>query len=590
MSREPSLLSRALWWALAAWAGEHAVLLFLRIVRHRPEAWLVEYVWLGLIGYVLVFACVGLVAQRLVRTEQGARIADGVFAGLAAVWGLLVFGWLAGLAVVLMGLGFGVRIATLSTRAKHLLQVVIRSTMPPLAAGAAVAFVVAVTWYPLQERRARAKLPAAPANAPNIILLVLDTVRASDMSVYGFERPTTPGFEAFARGGARFDRAMSTAPWTLASHLSMFSGVFPHKMAKQIEAIPGRALDPSYPVLAQVLANHGYLTGAFSANLSYITREWGFDRGFVHFESFPLTVGSLVMSTAAGRAVALNQTWRRWLQVDEVMVRKKVDDINARLVRWASQHGERPFFAFANYFDAHEPALPPEPFRSRFVRTPSQMKYIYLPFSTRRVTQVPKDPKEYAAQRDLYDGAIATQDHEIGLMLQEMSRRGLLDNTIVIITSDHGEMFGEHGRLGHGVVLYQSLVNVPLLISYPGHLPAGTVVAEPVTLADLPATILDLAGIDRGGIPGNSLQRYWAKEDPGPPTPIVSEDPRFFAPSQSIVVGHYQYISHPKRGPAELYDIDADPVQLHDLAGDPRFLAVRNQLSAALDAALAGSR
>jgi arylsulfatase A-like enzyme len=605
--REPSLLLLALWWGVLAWAGEHLWLMYLRFVRHRPETWLIEYVWLGLIAYLMVFACAGSVLRLLAGTQRTRRVAEGGLAGLGALCFLLVFGSLAKAAALLLAVGFAVRIATLSDWMKHFQYRIVRSTWPALGAGAVLVFVVTAAWHPLQERITLWRLPTAAASAPNVVLLVLDTVRASELSAYGFKRPTTPAFEAFGRGGVRFDRAMSTAPWTLAAHLSMFSGVFPHKMARpRIEANPSRVLEPSQPVLAQVLANHGYATGGFSANLSYATREWGFGRGFAHYEDYPISLGGFVQSTAIGRAIGLNEQWRRWLHYDEVLVRKNAKTISANLLSWISKHQDRPFFVFANYFDAHTVLVPPEPFRSLFVQTPSHMRYTYLPFSTRLVTEKPDDPKEYQAQRELYDGTIASVDHEIGLMLQEMGRRGLLNNTVVIITSDHGEMFGEHGRIGHGYVLFQTLLHVPLFIAWRGHIPEGSVITEPVTLADLPATILDLAGIDRGGIPGTSLERFWTPgDDSGQRTPVVSEDPRWLprdaaGESQSIVVGHYQLIRHrccaapdwgrQKPQPEELYDIDADPNQLHNLASSPTFFAVRDELSAALDSALGGSR
>ena len=602
----PSLTRVALWWALLAWAGEQSFLMYLRFLRHQPETWHIEYVWLGLLAYAALFVATSLVVQMFARSERAQRIAEGTVAGLATLCLLLVFGSLAKAAAFLLAAGLAARISTLSTRWRDLLHSVVNRTLPVLTFGAALIFVVTATWYPMRERMTTAGLPAAPPNAPNVVMLMLDTVRASELSLYGFERPTTPAFETFARQGARFDRAISTAPWTLASHLSMFSGVFPHKMASpRIEADPPRALDPSHPVLAQVLADHGYVTGAFSANLSYVTREWGFDRGFAHFEDYPITIGGFIQSTAFGRALALNEQWRRWFHYDQVLVRRDAATISARLLRWASQHGKRPFFAFANYFDAHTVLIPPEPFRTQFVQTPSHMRYTYLPFSTRLITETPSDPKEFKAQRDLYDGAIASVDHEIGLLLKEMDRQGLLNNTIVVVTADHGEMFGEHGRIGHGYVLYQSLLHVPLIMAYPGHIPPGSVVAEPVTLADLPATILDLAKIERGGIPGASLEPLWTNDHHATPSPIVSEDPRWLprdssGESASIVDGHYQYIRHrccggpgwgrQKPRPAELYDIEADPLQVHNLAEDSTFLAVRERLNAALDAAIAGAR
>lgn len=265
-----------------------------RFLFARPNTWLLDYVWLGFLQYALIFGVLLLVPRRGARTGLMRQVSSGVIAGAAAFCFLCAWSGLSGSAALLLAGGVGSRVATLSDTRRAALRHLVDRTVKPLAIGAAMVSILACAWYPAQERWAASRLSTPPPHAPNILLLVLDTVRASDLSTYGFERSTTPFLSTLAARGVRFDKATSTAPWTLASHFSILSGVFPNKMATpDIESRPSRVLSTDRPVLAEVLARRGYATAGFSANPSYVTRKWGMARGFSDFEDDPVGFGRI---------------------------------------------------------------------------------------------------------------------------------------------------------------------------------------------------------------------------------------------------------------------------------------------------------
>ncbi|MGH7657200.1 MAG: sulfatase, partial [Gemmatimonadales bacterium] len=326
----------------------------------------------------------------------------------------------------------------------------------------------------LAERRALARLPNASAGAPNILLIILDTVRASSLSLYGYDQPTTPGLDQRAKRGAVFDRALSTTSWTLPSHASMFTGRYPYNFPASWE-IP---LGSEFPTLAEVLQEHGYATGGFVANLLYTQRESGLARGFIHYEDFRVSREQLKESTALGQRI---YEWQGgWVSAKRAYDRKPGEEVSSSFLRWVDQTRDAPFFAFLNYYDAHVPYRAPQPWRDRF--------------------------KTGRRDRDRYDASIAFLDQEIDGLLEELQARGHLENTIVVLTSDHGELFGEHGLEGHGNGLYDPTLHVPLVIWYPPVVQTGRRIERPVTLRDLPATLLDLAGIANHPLGGTSLR------------------------------------------------------------------------------------
>ncbi len=431
---------------------------------------------------------------------------------------------------------------------------------------------------------------AVMGQGPNVLLLVLDTVRARELSLYGFPRPTTPELERIARDGVTFRRAIATAPWTLPSHASMFTGHAPQDLSVSWR----RPLDTTFPTLAGTLAGEGYRTAGFVANMSYCSWETGLGRGFQHYEDHPLSWRQFLVESALIRWF-LGSRLVHWLRpIDQNFVRKSASDINRRFLRWLeSSDSGRPFFAFLNYYDAHGPYQPPEPFRSAFAVGVPRGDVSPLHRWNANPIGPPPDSSIIAKEEAAYAASIASIDERIGALVDELERRGLLDETILIVTSDHGEEFGEHGVYDHGNSLYLDGLHVPLLIRYPAALPRGVWVEEPVSLAALPATVAELIGISQHGFPGPS---WLAKPLPAHAYSYVDRAtglPEWFPVSRgdmASLVSDRWHLIRDGDGSYELYDLVTDRWERTDLGTDSTQSGVRDSLRALLDRAVPRSR
>jgi arylsulfatase A-like enzyme len=478
------------------------------------------------------------------------------------------------LAGLVLALGLGLQIARWIAAQPRGFRRLVRATLPwPLAA-------LAVAWL-WMEGSARASgprhAPSPSAEAPpNVLLVVLDTVRADAWHCYGYPRATTPNLDRFAARGVRFERAFTTSPWTLPSHATMFTGRYPRELFPEgstpIDGSVEMLREP--PVLAEVFDDAGYATAGFVANVGYCSYVHGLHRGFLHYEDYDRSVGMLLMSSALGKTVL---TVRALLTGEPPPSgRKTAADINAAFLRWLDGGPRAPFFAFLNYFDAHSPYAPPDPDANRFrgAAPPATEIDFYRQYA----------PAEVQAMRDTYDDCVWYLDGQLGRLFAELERRGILDDTIVVVTSDHGEHFGEHGIMYHGNSLYPALLHVPLIVSYPRAVPAAVEVERTVSLRDLAASLLDLAGV-APVLPGTSLRRFWeAGDDAGLGDPQHSRAeilvgrtipawlPRVWPVAkgamQAVTRGGLHYIVNGD-GREELYDLDAGTRDEHDLSGDP---------------------
>jgi arylsulfatase A-like enzyme len=499
---------------------------------------------------------------------------------LVVLVSLMVFTWISMFeqihlaAAILVGLGAGVQLTRVLAPRRSAMEPTVRT----LAQGLLVLLLVVTAGMLLRdefkERWALARLGPASRGAPNVLLIILDTVRGESLSLYGYPRATTPEISRWASGGVVFDNAFSEAPWTLPSHASMFTGHHAHELKTSWNT----PLEPDPPTLASVLSARGYSTAGFVANVRYCGRETGLARGFTVYHDYRVDAAEAFKITRLTEA--FHSTMGRRLRLFPVRPRTRAPEIRERFTGWLDQRDTtRPFFAFLNFLDAHAPYQPPSPFRERFETRPgARIPNITADRANNAELEKRFTPEEARASRDLYDGAIAYLDSEIGTLLRQMNERGLLQNTIVILTSDHGEAFAEQGLLGHANSVYRPTLQVPLVISWPGHLPAGMRIDQPVSLRDIAATLADLTS-GPADFPGLSLRRFWDGSPSAAEAPLVSHIAKLInqpdwwpaSPGEmfSLNDGRFRYIRNQVTGSEELFDFAADKDERHDLAKTP---------------------
>lgn len=422
---------------------------------------------------------------------------------------------------------------------------------------------------------------------PNILLLVMDSVRAANLSCYGYQRPTTPNIDALAAQSTLFEQAISVGCWTLPVHASLFTGLYPlnHGVTVSKDALP-----ENFPTLARRLKDLGYQTACFSNN-AYISDATGLTQGFevvediwrmINPRGIERTKGSKLIkklerwgpvATPAVRAIRLLRRARAILKAQRSRKDSGAQITNEKILAWLSQQRRQdsPFFVFVNYMECHERYNPPYPYNRKFMPTR---------FSAWRVAQVSPNKDEVLTSpaqrraddleimRALYDGALNYLDDKIGELVRFIEAQGLLDDTVIVVTSDHGDSLGEHNQLGHRLTLYEQLVHVPLIIRYPARFAPGTRVSHQVQLADLFPTFLELAGADTAETAANGFHSLLAppKAAERPFTVAENTAPKSLdnVLARMIRTDRYKYIWKSNQQ-HELYDLTRDPEETSNL-------------------------
>jgi arylsulfatase A-like enzyme len=499
-------------------------------------------------------------------------------------------------AALLLSAGFATQSVRMVRPRRAAFVRLVRRSVPVLAGILVTIMLVTIGRRAWTEVRAASALPPAPAGARNVLLIVWDTVRASNLSLYGYGRPTTPNLEGLSRRGVRFDLAFSSASWTLPSHASMFTGRWPHELGVDWKS-PVRS---DVPTLAEYLGSRGYDTAGFAANVDYCSRETGLARGMVHYEDFPLDVYDVF-----SRYVALGQRIEvsSWVFLADALVEKclgrwydlvprsrehvkNAEAVDRAFLAWLGHRRERarPFFAFLNYNDAHSPYEVPDRSQQGIGLRPTtsgdrQALALWNSLDKARLAY-----RNVQMAGDLYDDCISHLDRRLGMLLAELDRCGVLADTLVIVTADHGEHLGDHLLFFHGCSLYRQLVQVPLVIFDSKSVSSSRAVAEPVSLCDLPATVVDLLGLGRDApFPGRSLRQFWERPDKAaltPNEPLLMEtgkpellvnqgrEPAAKGPMKSLIARGMHYIRSAD-GHEELYRLSYDPEERADVAGSP---------------------
>lgn len=447
----------------------------------------------------------------------------------------------------------------------------------------------------------------ATPTRPNIIVLLIDTLRADHLSCYGYERATSPCIDRIAEGGVVFDNAISAAPWTPPSHASLFTGTYPSRHGVDRSHLILRGdVEP----LPDILRRHGYRTYGVSSNY-WLSRETRFNRGFDRFvQSWQLvqtgggngplerqnrkqTLGLETLADADNHGgwlhtcgTTVNNLYERTTRTLKRSLHRYDDGawrVNSIVQGWMREWKRlgAPFFAFVHYLEPHLRYAPPGRYRhqhlprgvdDRRIATVNQDPWRYL------TGRAQMDAEDFAILRGLYDGEISYVDQRVGQLHAALKDQGLLDNTLLIITSDHGENLGDHRLMDHVYSLHDTLLHVPLIVGGLAEFPAGQRVAEQVQTPDIFPTILTLAGINeeetwrqvqtpplfprdvRGQSERTAIAEYL---EPQPPVGILRKrypefDPsRFDRTLRTVRADGYKYV-WASDGKDELYKVASD--------------------------------
>jgi arylsulfatase A-like enzyme len=419
--------------------------------------------------------------------------------------------------------------------------------------------------------------PPAAAPLPNVVLIVLDTVRASSLSSYGYQRRTTPHLDAFAAGAVRFSTATTVSSWSVPAHASLFTGLFApeHGAGLSLRDASRRLerpapLDARLETLAERLGERGYATAGISANL-LLAPHMNLTQGFRYLDvrASPLALKPgyrTLLLRAEGLLPAA-------LLADPVLATfpttfRSAEEITDAAQGWlARRPSGQPYLLFLNYMDAHTPFVRRPGFSGRWPGRSPRLPAFGLPdaeavMSGRRQITA----EETAHIRALYDDALGYLDHHLHRLLRTLDAQPDRDRTWIIVTADHGEMLGEHQRLGHDCVFFQEVLHVPLIMRYPASAPEaarhGSVDHRPVQITDLAPAIVAAAG---GPAP---------REAPSHRGVMVAtvdcfcwqSHVRFHGPAgQSLAMGGLKYVEEERRAPV-LFDLAADPQETRNLA------------------------
>ncbi|HET7442143.1 MAG TPA: sulfatase, partial [Terriglobales bacterium] len=485
------ILISAAWWGLLAGLLEGAAYYRYPLLRNPDLPWIAL---LFASAIFLILGCVFVLLIRFVRWRPLFAAANLALSLVAfydcATVGVGEHGERVVMRVIALALACGVALATWTfSDGWERLQ---RKSVICVALFAFLYTGVPPVRRAFREERELARMSSAN-HAPNVLVIIVDALRADHLSTYGYNRDTSPYIATLASEGVLFQNAVAAAPWTLPSHASILTGHLPHETGADR---PDGYMDQSLPTLAEAFQQRGYHTAAFSANWWFFARRLGFGHGFVHFEDFT-SLTSAIAQTNLGQRI---QNVLLKLKILHAAIgRASGEQINVRMLRWLDG-GKGPFFVVANYMDVHEPYLPPLDCFHRFSRLARPAGQVFI--GNPRMDHL--SPIEIQNEMDAYDASIYCLDGQIAALVQGLQERQLMRNTILVFTSDHGDGFGEHGLMSHGNSLYRELIHVPLIMVGPG-IPAGTVVERPASLMWLAPTLLLLTGASPQPFPGPAM-------------------------------------------------------------------------------------
>lgn len=410
---------------------------------------------------------------------------------------------------------------------------------------------------------------------PNVLLISIDTLRADHLSCYGYHRKTTPNLDHVANDGVIYENAYSTAVWTPPAHASMLTGLYPSFHG----AVDDNRLSKNIPTLAEVFLKNSYKTVGF-VNNSQVGELVGFERGHETFiEVWRGTGGTPLISRGIKYLI---RSAKEVLGVNDHGAHRT----NQLARQWIKERKDDSFYMFIHHIEPHNPINPPHPFRNKYFNGRDDQgidkKKLYLVAHNPLICftdNIKLNDPEIEALKGLYDGEISYIDYKIGEFVNFLKKEDLYDNTLIVITADHGEHFGEHGLYSHVASLYEPILHIPLIIKYPEGFKKQTRISDLVQLIDIYPTLIEACGLDLtflANVQGKSLFKksltqkdhdYIIAEWEGRIPDFVLkrvQDPRtdsivskFRQTMLMIREGSYKYILN-SSGIEELYDLDKD--------------------------------
>lgn len=380
----------------------------------------------------------------------------------------------------------------------------------------------------------------------DVLVYLVDALRADHMGLYGYERDTSPNLDAFAEDAVVFRRGVANSAWTRSAVASLFTGLYPES-----HGVLGRddALSPDARTLALLLSESGYATAAVVTN-GNVSRGYGFPIGF--------------------------DTWVQLREERSETIHRYSDKVNEEVFDWLDDRDPRkPFFLYAHTTDPHEPYTPPQPYRRRFapgVAPGSKHRPI-------RIAELLEERPDFDLEAlnrdfiDLYDAEIAFNDAQFGRLVEQLRSAGLYEDMLIVVLADHGEEFLDHGGWAHGKTLFGEQIDIPLIVKFPGNWAAGTRVDALAEQVDVVPTILDVLGLEvPAEVQGNSMLGAPLAGEFGPVGMAMAHLSLDGRRTAALMTDRWKLI---RRLPSlrqtwglELYDLFEDPGEQVDLSSE----------------------
>ncbi len=413
-----------------------------------------------------------------------------------------------------------------------------------------------------------------------MILVTIDTLRADRLGIYGFAQAHTPTLDQIARDGVRFDRAICQLPQTNPSHASLMTGLYASTTGVKIHMVD--KLKDGAQTLASVFAGAGYQTAGIYSWVSLDPQFLGLNQGFQTYEGYVLNRGTVFGNPTLEQLAATYRQLKSQVPIvktaDAVLgasddfentLDGRADVTNAAVLAWLDAHAANgPFFLWVHYYDPHYPYAPPAGYDHLLGLNYSGT----IDGSVDTIHELTSDkltpsPADLARLEELYQGEIAFTDAQLGKLVGYLNDHHLLDDTVLAVTGDHGESFGEHGDWTHGLKVYESEIRVPLLLRYPRRLPAGTSVASPVQLIDVMPTLLDLTSLRaEKDVQGKTLlPLIGGTTDPNRAAFTELADESFVS---VLTTDDWKLIRNDANDELQLYRLDADEDEQQNLVKD----------------------